>query len=371
MLKETFDGLIMQHRLAESKMKRNPSDMNFRRDSTESLWRRALFSDQELSWLKSAFRVRPSAEAKVVDTPLRSRMNLLGWVESQTKIAPMVRTKIAPMVRVTLGEEYDLRSCRDLARRRRRPMLAPHGLFRVLVHGNDYQAVEFLSKFGPLELDSFDPNLGSESFWLNLEEFWARHARFVAAVGLWEARDHSQWLRDAWRRVHRLVPEIEGGASLPFASMSVDWDRVGLRTRTEQAIHEEQEVELPWQRSRPAFEEWLDSSTDQKLRNWAIAVVSHELGVNAAARTPTWRYERSAGHDQFTLTLTSGTLWNTIWEFFAEDTSDRGGWRVCPHCGKVFYPPRKDRMYCTTRLQQLASKREYARRSRAEAKIKS
>jgi integrase len=41
------------------------------------------------------------------------------------------------------------------------------------------------------------------------------------------------------------------------------------------------------------------------------------------------------------------TLWHCLWFMFALDVQGIG-WRRCPHCNKLFKPPRKDRIYCHT-----------------------
>jgi hypothetical protein len=317
------------------------------------IWRRAAFTDQERAWLRKNLGIQRNRP----DVARASRPNLLKWVPFQDGVAPVIR--------VTLNEEYDTQASRDLARRRNRPALAPHGLFRKLAHGNHFQAVEFLSSFGPLRLGESDPNLGSGSFWLDLRDFWAKHARFVATADLWQVRNYGPLLRQAWKRLKERINEIDAAAAEPFAStMIVDWERVGLRVRREEMDFEGEDIGLPWRWETQTFLDRLESSTDEQLRLWAVAAVSRELHLNAAGEI-WWRYEGPANGDRFMPELRGGDLWNAIWMLLAQDTSGSGAWRVCPHCNKIFYPPRKDRLYCTPRLQELASKREWARRHRS------
>jgi len=63
------------------------------------------------------------------------------------------------------------------------------------------------------------------------------------------------------------------------------------------------------------------------------------------------------------MSLSSTSLWTVIWQLFARDTLGVS-WRICPHCNRLFYPTRKDRFFCTSRLQVLHSKREWARTHR-------
>jgi hypothetical protein len=322
------------------------------------IWWKAAFTDQELFWLRKAFRIQHGRS----DIARPIRPNLLKWESSQGRIVPFIK--------VTLGEKYDTQASRDLARRRKRPALAPHGLFRELDHGNHFHAIEFLSKFGPLRVGDGDPELGSGSFWVSLQDFWAKHARFIAIADLWQRRDHGSLLREAWRRLYERLDEIHATGDEPFGSgVIVDWVRVFDRPReVEETVPEGEGMELPWHLGSSAFLDWLGSSTNKQLRARAMDAVRREFDLNASGRIQTWIYEGPGGGDRFVLALEGGDLWNAIWELFAQDTSGFGAWRVCPHCNKIFYPPRKDRLYCTPRLQQLASKREYARRSRPKAK---
>jgi len=57
-------------------------------------------------------------------------------------------------------------------------------------------------------------------------------------------------------------------------------------------------------------------------------------------------------------------LWAFLWHLLALDIRGGVGWRACPHCGRIFYPPRSDRFYCTAEQQRLASKREWWHRNR-------
>jgi hypothetical protein len=317
------------------------------------IWWKAAFTDQELFWFRKALSIQHSRSA--VDRA--SRPNLLKWVPSQGRVVPFIR--------VTLGEEYDTQASRDLARRRKRPTLAPHAFFRTLARGNHFRAVEFLSKFGPLRFGDSDPELGSGSFWVDLHDFWAKHARFVAVADLWQRRDYGALLREAWRRLYERLDEIHATVDEPFGSGgSVDWERVPPIREEKETVCEDEGMELPWHLGPSAFSEWLDSSTDEQLRARAIDAVRREFDLNASGRIQTWRYEGPGCGDRFVLALEGGNLWNALWELFAQDTSGFGAWHICPHCNEIFYPPRKDRLYCTPRLQQLASKREYARRSR-------
>ena len=56
---------------------------------------------------------------------------------------------------------------------------------------------------------------------------------------------------------------------------------------------------------------------------------------------------------EFQIVPAAPSLWAAIWHLFARDTTEGLGWRVCPHCSKLFYPKRKDSYFCESRYQKL------------------
>jgi hypothetical protein len=123
---------------------------------------------------------------------------------------------------------------------------------------------------------------------------------------------------------------------------------------------------LPLAYDQRRFADWIGSASDAEVKEAAIGVVQRELVGQLQNRLPWWI--RTGPDLRFELTLLRGTLWHIMWEMLAWDTSSRTSWRICPHCGKLFYPPRRDRFYCTSRQQVLASKRQYAAEQRAAPK---
>ncbi len=102
----------------------------------------------------------------------------------------------APRALVPLGQEYDYRQAYFESRKAGDPYLSPHGLFRRLEPGYHRHAFEFMQKFGTLFIHSTTRFRG-ESLWVNLSDFWNRHARFVAVAKLWEDRfDPSKLVAD-------------------------------------------------------------------------------------------------------------------------------------------------------------------------------
>jgi hypothetical protein len=119
--------------------------------------------------------------------------------------------------------------------------------------------------------------------------------------------------------------------------------------------------------SGPHDEQWLKRKDE--VLDWVEREVNRQAGSGCV---PCWRRtdklspkEKSDENQPtgFQLTLKANSLWAAMWELFARDTVGLG-WRVCVHCGRLFYPPRKDRYFCTSELQQLYSKRNWDQRNR-------
>ena len=120
---------------------------------------------------------------------------------------------------------------------------------------------------------------------------------------------------------------------------------------------------LPWNhpgrliQEEPAFDEWLQAADPKTLRKEAIDIVQNELNAHLAAYWPRWQALDGGTRPRFGLATSGGSLWTELWYLFALDTSVKYGWRICrEHLDKVFYPPRKDRYYCTPEEQQQYSR---------------
>lgn len=63
----------------------------------------------------------------------------------------------------------------------------------------------------------------------------------------------------------------------------------------------------------------------------------------------------STDHSSLTFKLVpqAKSLWMAIWHLFARDTTEGAGWRICPHCSKLFYPRRRDSYFCESKYQKL------------------
>lgn len=259
-----------------------------------------------------------------------------------------------------LSESYDIRTAYDRAVKKGDPYLSPHGLFRRLQPGDNFHAVEFFEKFGPLThpwslgeipikkgmdfLENVRHFMGKQlpghvpltrprikfnelidTVRVDLKEFWAMHAEFRIIAQLYESRHDKKSLAWAWREFFQHRPR--------------DWAVPG-----------------------PGYLDHLERSGFRYQRGEALACV--ELALNHHMADCRLRWEPADRlRESWRLSVTMDSLWSVIWELFASDAA-RVPWRLCPHCQRVFYPPRRDRFYCTTRQQTLASKREYSRRYR-------
>jgi hypothetical protein len=232
--------------------------------------------------------------------------------------------------------------------------MAPHGLFRSLAPGNNWQAREFLEKFGPL----FDP-LKSElpatgQIEINLSEFWTWHLRFRLVSQLWEARNDREGLIGAWKELGERTEESSSLTDLPLGGTHI-------------GKQEYLEFPLPWAQANLGFAEWASQTPLSSLRKPAISLVHRELNQHFHNSRLLWVRGWEPSGEKFRLEHHPDSLWSMIWEFFAWDTAGVF-WRRCSHCQQFFYPRRTDQFYCTSRQQGLASKRDYARRMRASEK---
>lgn len=238
----------------------------------------------------------------------------------------------------TLTERYEPRKAYEEAKRKHAPLLSPHGHFRALAHRNNFQAREFLETFGPLTLRGGLVNSGGQLS-VNMGEFWVFHRRFCSLAQLWEAHSDREKLVSAWRNVW----EHRDEAALLEGSLCDVW---------------------PWQRMSQDFEKWVEQESTKALQIASIDLIHSELNLHSTETQVHWVKGWEPTWTKLRQVVRPASLWDAIWLFFGWDTAGEG-WRRCPHCQQLFYPRRKDQYYCTRRQQELASKRDYARRMRS------
>ena len=121
----------------------------------------------------------------------------------------------APWILIEPGERYSIAKVYSDSLKSRDPYECPHGHFRELNHGDHGSALGFLQQFGPLNWFSARPPKRPK--WIDLSDFWARHARFVAVAMLWENRGDALGTRKAWRHICSCLDEISK-SGYPFGA---------------------------------------------------------------------------------------------------------------------------------------------------------
>jgi len=69
-------------------------------------------------------------------------------------------------------------------------------MFRDLEDGYHEHAMQFMQRFGPLTWRVTTGRRGEEG-WVDLCDFWDKHARFVGVAKLWESRFDEESLKEA------------------------------------------------------------------------------------------------------------------------------------------------------------------------------
>lgn len=286
-------------------------------------------------------------------------------------------------VRIKKGNLYDLHFEYAKARKVANPLLAPHGALRSLKYGEQAEMMRFLGGFGPLEWRWAGPwggpgwrgyaqqHRGEQPFAeVSAAGFWQAQLHYALISQLWESWPEPARVQDAFVNLalerQRLAPEtwarfipcLRVAARLDAIASyrAAMWERLDARA-AEMGLDFEQ------------FVAGVRKQTPGWLRHWAGMLIQSELDTQSKDRRAIWAWQGSAGtRVWFKQKLEMNTLWAGVWELLAMEFAEPLPWRVCPHCGKLFYPPRKDRFYCTPEQQALASKRNWARNARSAAK---
>jgi hypothetical protein len=256
-----------------------------------------------------------------------------------------------------LTSKYDVMDQYRVARTQNRASGTAHGRFWKIIPGDVGMAAQFWQHFGPLEHQPVpneidDPDAGW--VWFSLADFWRKHRRYTCVTRLWMTFDDSQELRRSWLELYAHLEAINKAEFFPLGKRPKGARRSeGLWSYSE----------LPWEDPDVSFEEWLHTAEDAKLREVTADLLQLELRAQLR-EAPRWIRDGAQGRPKFEPVLVSG-LWTAMWHLFALDTQSRG-WRICPHCGKLFYPPREDRRYCTSKLQVYYSKQRWWEKHKQE-----
>ena len=288
-----------------------------------------------------------------------------------------------------LAERYSVLEAYGRASRNKDPYLSPHGVFRGMAPGNRKHAVEFLETFGPLTMAD------SVIVRVELASFWAEQRRFRRVARLYENRDDGLALRSAIEEYLCEFPSADSAErdllddyrNLQGAvrTMQAEFRKSGARNINELIRAQDLERALnPAPGNRPESEHtekaisWdpdfirfrLNEGDDP--RSMALRFVEEEIRYQTRGVRFSWWRGTSRQDDRFYRRFHVASLSSAIWDLFAMDTTGKP-WRICPNDGNVFYPPRADRFYCTSREQTEASKEQYEekrRRSRLRRRAK-
>jgi hypothetical protein len=328
------------------------------------------FKTSLLWWFKGLDDPAAQREvARLLENPLKSRIfaalptptaaaaaERVCWVESRRKLKPYFLF----VPRLAL---YNVEAAYEQAKAEADVTYSPHTAFRSLKSGNEW-AVDFVNEFGPLELlDERQPrqrleredliDFGSEEdddikercVWVDIDDFWDRHRRFVSVTKLWE-------FRGSYEKLVYALSELVG--------LRVD-PQIGVwRHGSGYSIASG----LPWRDGE--FSQWVRKTNSKRTAAAAADIIKRELNLHCHEMKSQWTC--SDPHRLgFRIVPTATSLWAAIWHLFARDTSEGLGWRVCPHCSRLFYPKRKDSYFCESKYQKLhAGKRWWEEHKESE-----
>jgi len=248
------------------------------------------------------------------------------------------------------GRDYDLLKGYHQAKSWPGAVATPHGWFWSLPHENFERAAKFLKFFGPFSRVTIRWHGADEYVLLDLGDFWNKQRRFNAVTKLWINLENIPVLRESWVELHARLSEIDIADDFPLGSIP----------RPEESGHVEFDLTILQDLRSLASDgesvrNWLEKQDAATIRQQAIDLVTGELHghLRHLAR---WRPSAGTVRPSFDLTLVPDNLWSALWYLFALDSQLGVGWRICPNHQKLFYPPRKDRFYCTTEEQQRQSK---------------
>lgn len=264
-----------------------------------------------------------------------------------------VEGETAPRIQIPLGEKYDYRNEYSRARRDLDPHLSPHGMFRELENGFHEHAMQFMQQFGPLTWKVTSGRRGEEG-WVNLSDFWDRHARFIGVMQLWESRFDEEALKNSWRWIYDRLDRINRVGPAEFGAVP-NWNL--------DKYHGFPGV-FPWERG--GIEVGLQNPHSLLLQT-THDLIHYELNLHTQKCMQIWMM-RSVGTGpdvRFEPIRSYGSLWGAIWDLFGQDICTlTHGWRVCLECGRRFYPKDHRSVCCTSKHQALWSKRKWAREHR-------
>jgi hypothetical protein len=266
------------------------------------------------------------------------------WIRTQQK----VKTFFLFVPRWRL---YNVEAAYEQARAESDGQYSPHTAFRSLTSGDNWAAIEFVNEFGPLELldereprrslereelldfgpDAESDDIKERCLWIDIEDFWEKHRRFASIVKLWEAREEYEGMVFA-------LSELAALSVYPPIGAWPHGDSYSPASA------------FPWRDGE--FSAWLRQASKRQVTVASAEIVKEELNLQAREMRIKWTCP-DPSRLEFRVVPYAASLWSAIWHLFARDTAEGLGWRVCPHCSKVFYPKRKDSYFCEPKFQKL------------------
>lgn len=329
----------------------------------EGSWLKASLSNEDMRWArmnlvkgkdgKCAFERRPDFKRDSC-TSFAGPTLLKNWLARVDFKADDVH----PWVLVQMGPRYDFREKFEEAQNARDPELAPHVMFRKLSPGNDAAALGFIRDCGPLFLDDMTRN---PIDWIDLNDFWMKHARFVAIVRLYEALGDCEGLRNALVSISENIDSLDAAGRqavgmIPDAGKGTPFIRYVYLHKPQDFRRVDQEGNLTWDH--------------QLLRGHAREIIHAELILQTfdGIRSGWVELDEEEGLG-FRPTRIVSSLWAAMWEMFGLETWRGYSWRSCRFCGKYFYPLQVNSECCNPEHQALWSKRQYAKKRRESEKL--
>jgi len=264
-----------------------------------------------------------------------------------------------PRVRLRMGRLYDIRERFQRAYDEREPDIAPHVMFRTLAPGNDALALGFMKEFGPLYLNDFDLHT---NVLVDLNDFWNKHARFIAVVRLYELFDDCEALRSALADLLGNIELINAAGPAPVGCIPDPQKGQPFPEVIPLSVYEPNEYNL---RGRNGDLAW----NHQRLRDHARKIIWAELTLqtNEGLRSG-WAIDKKEEAAKFRPVRVITSLWAAIWEMVGLESWRGHGWRACRDCGEYFYPNQVN-SECCPKHQALWSKRQYAKKRRELEKL--
>jgi hypothetical protein len=330
----------------------------------EGSWPQASLSIKDLRWARENLVKGADGNCAFERGPRFSRDSLTNFPppilpESWNSRVDFKRDKAHPDVLVQMGKRYDFRAKFDQAQAERDPELAPHVMFLKLSHGNEASALGFIQECGPLFLNDMTRDA---IIWVDLDDFWKRHARFVAVVRLFETMNDCENLRKALIHISENIASLNTAGEQELGMIPHSHENMPFIRSV--VIYSPREFRKVDQDGDPV---WHHKLLRQHAREilWAELTLQTNDGLRSG-----WEMVDEEEGMGFRPTRIVTSLWAAMWEMVGLETWRGYSWRSCRECGKYFYPLQSNSECCTPKHQTLWSKREYARRSRESQKLR-